>query len=67
MVFRESLHHLLIYKSLLGNHISDKSEEKFNSFMQKEMEIENIQFGDDSFLFTDLDSVNLDFDLKIQN
>ena len=49
---------------LIGNHISDKSEEKFNSFMQKEMEIENIQFGDDSFLFTDLDSVTLDFDLK---
>ena len=51
-------------ENLLGNHICDKNEEKFNSFMQKEMEIENIQFGDDSFLFTDLDSVTLDFDLK---
>jgi len=50
--------------NLLGNHICDKNEEKFNSFLQKEMEIENIQFGDDSFLFTDLDSVTLEFDLK---
>lgn len=50
--------------NLLGTHINDKSEDKFNSFLQKEMEIENIQFGDDSFLFTDLDSVTLEFDLK---
>ena len=33
-------------------------------FLQKEMEIENIEFGDDSFLFTDLDLIGLNFDSK---
>ncbi len=46
----------------------DKSKnDKLNLFLQKEMEIENIQFGDDSFLFTDLDSIALDFDIKNKN
>ena len=37
------------------------------SFLQKEMEIENIEFGDDSFLFTDLDLIGLNFDSKLKN
>lgn len=46
----------------------DKSKnDKLNLFLQKEMEIENIQFGDDSFLFTDLESIALDFDVKNKN
>ena len=50
--------------NILGNHINDKSEEKFNSFLQKEMEIEKIQYGEDNFLFADLDSVTLGYDIK---
>ena len=38
-----------------------------NLFLQKEMELENIQFGDDSFLFTDLDLIGLDLDSKNGN
>ena len=37
------------------------------SFLMKEMEIENIQFGDDSFLFTDLDLIGLNFESKNKN
>ena len=37
------------------------------SFLRKEMEIENIQFGDDSFLFTDLDLIGLNFESKNKN
>ena len=37
------------------------------SFLQKEMEIENIQFGDDSFLFTDLDLIGLGLESKNKN
>ena len=49
-----------------GNaHPEDKStDDKLNLFLQKEMEIENIQFGDDSFLFTDLDLINFDIEAK---
>ena len=36
-------------------------------FMQKEMDIENIEFGDDSFLFTDLDLIGLNFESKKKN
>ena len=52
-----------------GNaHPIDKAaDEKLNLFLQKEMEIENIQFGDDSFLFTDLDLIGLDLDVKNKN
>ena len=52
-----------------GNgHPTDKvADEKLNLFLQKEMEIENIQFGDDSFLFTDLDLIGLDLDVKNKN
>ena len=37
------------------------------SFLKKEMEIENIKFEDDSFLFTDLDLIGLDFNSKKKN
>ena len=37
------------------------------SFLKKEMEIENIQFGDDSFLFTDLDIIGLGLESKNKN
>ena len=52
-----------------GNaHPGDKStDDKLNLFLQKEMEIENIQFGDDSFLFTDLDLINFDIEAKNKN
>ena len=46
-------------------HTNDKSsDDKSNIFLQKEIELENIQFGDDSFLFTDLDSFGLNFEIK---
>ena len=41
--------------------------DKNNFFLQKEMELENIQFGDDSFLFTDLDLIGFDLDTKNKN
>ena len=40
------------------------NNDKLSLFLQKEMEIDNIQFGDDSFLFTDLDSIGFDFENK---
>ena len=47
---------------------SDKpSDDRANSLLKKEMELENIQFGDDSILFTDLDLIGLDLDSKNQN
>ena len=36
-------------------------------FIQKEMDIENIEFGDDSFLFTDLDLMGLNFESRKKN
>ena len=59
-----------------NNSLTDDSDngliipnEKFvnESFLKKEMEIENIEFGDDSFLFTDLDLIGLNFDSKKKN
>ena len=59
-----------------ANSLTDDSDnglliqnEKFvnESFLKKEMEIENIEFGDDSFLFTDLDLIGLNFDSKKKN
>ena len=40
------------------------NDDKSNFFSQKEMELENIQFGDDSILFTDLDLIGMDLDSK---
>ena len=49
-------------------HTSDKPyDDKTNSLLQKEMELENIQFGDDSILFTDLDLIGIDLESKNQN
>jgi hypothetical protein len=59
-----------------ANSLTDDSDnglliqnEKFvnESFLKKEMEIENIEFGDDSFLFTDVDLIGLNFDSKKKN
>ena len=49
----------------VGKQPCDKSNnDKLSLFLQKELEIDNIQFGDDSFLFTDLDSIGFDFENK---
>jgi len=43
------------------------SNNDLNLLLQKEMEIENIQFDNDSILFTDLDLIGLDFEQNNKN
>ena len=50
-----------------GNRMPILDKSIGDSFLKKEMEIENIQFPDDSFLFTDLDLIGLKFDSKNKN
>ena len=50
-----------------GNRMPHLDKSVGDSFLKKEMEIENIQFPDDSFLFTDLDLIGLNFDSKNKN
>ena len=53
--------------SLTDDSINGGGKSSNNLFSQKEMEIEDIEFGDDSFLFTDLDLIGLDFENKNEN
>ena len=71
----DEINNILNLKQLSNNNITQDTEneksplnnDKSNFFSQKEMELENIQFGDDSILFTDLDLIGMDLDSKNEN